>query len=207
MGRAEKNKSNRNRSDTLRMWERYQDDAIMWRAVALLQIPTTLITVIFAITLWMTRSVVVNIPPKPAPGTYAMNEIPDSEFVTEATEFVNLIASYQPLNARRQFNEAATRTVEPFLNLFVNKVVPNELSTIEATSRSQFFFVDPTKTKITYHDDHVSVTLFGERVKVVAGQELPGLNSQYTVSMRIVPRHKLNQYGIAVVGVEFNDIK
>jgi hypothetical protein len=199
-------RKNRGGRGTLDTWEKFQDEAVLWRVLTLIQFPITLVSLILAVFLGYSRSVVVNVPPKPAPGTYAPNEIPEAEFIDNATEFVNLIASYQPLNARRQFDEAAKRISEPFLTYFRDTIVTEELKTVESTNRSQFFFIDPTQTKVAYTEEGVKVTLQGERVKIVAGQELPGLVSRYSVTMRTIPRHKLNPYGIMVTGMGFENL-
>ena len=38
----------RSQNDTIRLWENYKDQAMMWRALSLIQLPTTFIAIIFA---------------------------------------------------------------------------------------------------------------------------------------------------------------
>jgi hypothetical protein len=193
-------------SDTIKVWEAYRDEALMWRAIALLQIPATLIALILCVLLWWGRETKLTVPPKPAPGHYSAREIPDVEFVETATEFVNLIASYQPVVARRQFIEARKFLSEPMLSNFNTEMLENELKAIESTSRTQLFFVDPTKTNIIRQGSQVTIEFIGDRLKIVAGQELPMIKSQYTVTMSTIPRNKLNPYGISILGASFNDV-
>jgi len=35
----------RSKNDTIRLWENYKDQALMWRALSLIQIPTTFIAI------------------------------------------------------------------------------------------------------------------------------------------------------------------
>ncbi len=188
----------RGESDTLKLWESYRQQATMWRAIALLQIPATALAIILALVLWMSRSITLKVPGKPLPGVYAAQEIPDTEFVNFATDFVNLLSSYQPNVARRQFERAAMMITEPFLTKFRSDFMTFELKAIETTSRTQFFFADPEAIKVSREDKKVFVTYIGERLKMVAGQELPLAKTKFTVVLSMVPRNSLNPYGIAV---------
>lgn len=186
--------------DTIRVWESYREQAGVWRALALLQIPATVIAIIFAIVLWSTRSVTLNVPRNPAPGVYKAQDIPDTEFIDVATEFLNMVASYQPMNAERQFTEAARILIEPYLTRFKTEMIGTELQTIHATSRTQMFFPDPTKTVLERLDNQqVKVTFIGERDKIIAGKELTPVTSRFVVTMSTIPRHRLNPFGVVVV--------
>ena len=196
----------RGETDTIKLWESYKDMAILWRALALLQIPATAMALIFAFTMWNSRSITLKVPAKPLPGIYAAQEIPDSEFVDAATEFVNLIGSYQPIVARRQFAKAQEVTVEPFLTKFKEQLMDFELSAIEKTNRTQLYFIDPSKTVINRRERSVEVVFEGDRMKIVAGQELPLVHTRFTVTLTTVPRHSLNPYGIVVSGFAPEDI-
>lgn len=187
-------------SDTIRVWESYREQAGVWRALALIQIPTTAIAIIFAIVLWSTRSVTLNVPRNPAPGVYKAQDIPDTEFLDVATEFLNMVASYQSMTAQKQFTEAARITIEPYLTRFRTEMLGTELQTISATGRTQMFFPDPTKTTLDRLDPQtVKVTFVGERDKIIAGKELTPVTSRFTVTMSTIPRHRLNQFGIVVI--------
>lgn len=188
----------RNETDTLRLWENYRDQALLWRALALLQIPTTLILAIFACYLWASHSITLNVPSKPLPGLYSAQEIPDSEFISVATNYINLIASYQPAVARRQFMKAREMLKEPMLETFDNEMVGTELKAIENTTRTQLYFVDPTKTTVVRQDNYVTITMTGERMKLVAGKQLPVVLTKFTVVLTTIPRNDLNPYGIVI---------
>src|SRR5690606_41834731 len=60
----------RSEADTIRLWENYREQALMWRALALLQIPATFIALVFALWIWNTRSITLEVPAKPLPGRY-----------------------------------------------------------------------------------------------------------------------------------------
>lgn len=194
----------RNETDTVRVWENYKEQALLWRALALLQIPATFIALVFTLVIYLNRVTILNVPAKPLPGYLQAHEIPDAEFISNATEFVNLIATYQPLTARRQFKEASKHLFEPMLAHFETDMLGRELTAIENTRRTQIFFVDPTKVDITRneHDGTVAVTLIGERQKIVAGEVLPNVQTQFRVIMNTIPRSTLNQYGIVITSIE-----
>ena len=197
----------RGETDTIRLWENYRDQALMWRAIALLQMPTTLVLVVLSVVLWMTRHVTLNVPAKPLPGVYLAKEIPDTEFVETSTDFVNLIASYQPATARRQFNMAKQMLIEPMLSRFESEMMGIELKAIEQTTRTQLFFADPLETRFERIDDKsVKVSFVGDRLKLVAGQELPAEKTRYTVVLTTIPRHPLNPYGVVVTNVQFENL-
>lgn len=194
-------------ADTLRVWESYRDQALLWRALALIQIPATAAAIAFSIVLWTTRSITLNVPLKPAPGVYQVQEIADVEFIEVATEFINLIATYQPAIAQRQFREAKNMLWEPFLTEFNTDMIGTELQSIQNTQRTQLFFIDPTKTKITRNGNEVVVSFTGDRLKLVAGKELPVQTSRYTVTLKTIPRNKTNPYGITITNVTFENVQ
>jgi len=194
--------------DTIRLWESYRDQATLWRAIALLQIPATAIALIFALVIWGTRTTILNVPAKPLPGSYAVQDIPDTEFIDTATNFLNLIASYQHNVARRQFEKAAEMLREPFLSRFVEDMINSELRTIESTNRTQMFFVDPTRTRVDRSTPRqIAIELLGDRLKIVAGKELPLVKTKFTLSMTTVPRNQLNPYGIVITDYVFEDVE
>lgn len=194
-------------SDTIRLWEGYRDQAILWRALSLLQLPATAAAIGLSIYLYTTHTTIVNVPPKPQPGQYLAEEIPDSEYIDVATEFINLISSYQPAVATRQFKRAEEMLVEPYLAKFREEVLTHELKTIQATSRTQLYFVDPTTTMVERHDEDVDVTFTGERQKFVAGKQIDPVNSLYRITLTTVPRNPLNPYGIVVKNAYMENIK
>lgn len=196
----------RGETDTIRLWESYRDQALLWRALAILQIPATFVMAVFSLYIWSTREVILNVPRNPLPGLYAAQEIPDSAFIDVTTNFLNLIATYQPAVARRQFMKARESLKEPMLETFDREMVGTELKAIENTNRTQLFFVDPTKTKVERDDTHVQVTMIGDRLKIVAGKQLPVVITKFTVSMTLIPRNDLNPYGIVIDNVTSQNV-
>lgn len=194
-------------SDTIRLWESYRDQALLWRAISLFQIPATALAIILCIVLATTRSITLKVPAKPLPGVYAAQEVPDAEFANVATDFVNLITSYQPNVARRQYEYASQMVIEPFLSKFRTDFLNFELKAIETTNRTQFYFIDPLQTKVARVEKTVVVTFFGDRLKIVAGQELPLVQTKFEVTLSMMPRNPLNPYGIMVSNFVAEDIK
>lgn len=196
----------RKESDTIRLWESYKDQAHLWRSLSLLQLGATTAACILAFALWMTRSITLNVPPKPLPGQYLAQDIPDSEFIDAATDFLNLIASYNPAIARRQFNRAREMTVEPMLERFQVEMMGTELKAIENTRRTQLFFPDPTQTEVVRDGSEVHVKFLGDRLKYIAGKELPAVTTRFVVTMSTAPRNPLNPYGIVVTNVASENV-
>lgn len=193
----------RGNNDTIRLWENYKDQALLWRSLSLIQFPTTLIAILFACVMWSTREIQLAVPSKPMPGIYAAQDIPDNEFVNVATDYINLIATYQPGTARKQFEAAAAMLKEPLLSKFREEMLNSELGAIENSSRTQVFFVDPLKTGVSRQGNDVTVTVYGERWKVIAGAELPTVTSRFRVTMTTIPRNPINPYGIVIRSVTF----
>lgn len=196
-------------SDTLRLWESYRDQASLWRALTLLQLPATAMACGLAVTLWQTRSITLNVPPRPLPGVYAAQEIPNSEFADAATDFINLIATYQPAVAKRQFTRAREMTIEPLTTRFTTEMLQNELRAIESTNRTQIYYADPTRLEVVRGgpNNDVYVKMVGERVKYVSGREIPSETTRYVVTLTTLPRSPLNPYGIVISNVASEDLK
>ena len=201
-------KDSRGETDTVRLWENYREQAAIWRAIALFQMPTSFLLVIFSLILWMGRTTTLNVPAKPLPGLYLAKEIPDTEFIEYATTFINLIATYQPAVARRQYEQARTMTKEPMLSQFDQEMMQIELKAIETTNRTQIFFIDPIKTHVTrLNEKEITVEFEGERQKIVAGKELPTTQATYAITMTTLPRQTVNPYGIVITNALFETIK
>lgn len=193
----------RDKSDTIRLWENYKDQSLMWRSLFLLQVPTTIGALLFAMVMWSTREINLTVPSKPMPGIYAAQDIPDNEFVNVAMDYIGLIATYQPRTARRQFEAASGMLKEPLLTKFKEEMIGSELAAIENSSRTQVFFIDPLKTSVNRRGNDVTVSVEGDRWKVIAGAELPTVTSRFRVTMTTIPRNQINPYGIVITSVTF----
>lgn len=193
-------------NDTIRLWENYRDQAMMWRALAVLQVPVTFLSLLLAFYIFQERVVNLTVPRSPRPGMYPVQDVPDSAFIEEAETFVNLIATYQPTNANRQFQEARRMLIEPMLTRFEGQMMKKELRSISTTNRTQIFFIDPTKTEMARGRRAATVLIQGERLKMIAGQELPLKRTQYLVQMETIPRNPLNEYGIVITNITTKNI-
>ncbi|RME58980.1 MAG: hypothetical protein D6780_05870 [Candidatus Dadabacteria bacterium] len=192
-------------SDTIKLWEGYKEQALFWRAISLMQFPVTIIVSILAMWIWSTRSITLHVPARPLPGTYAINEIPPVVFAETAQDFLNLIATYQPTTAARQFKEAAKYTFEPFTSVFVKDYLHTQLGIIADTDKTQIFFPDPTKTMLRRSRENVEVIFAGSRRTSFAGSPLPTTTTIYRITLKTIPRNTLNKYGIVVVGASYHD--
>ena len=192
--------------DTIRLWENYREQATMWRAIALLQIPATIVAVALAALMWSTRVSYLNVPSRPLPGQYSINELPDTEFENVATDFVNLVGSYSATTARQQFATASELLVEPYLTTYKKDMIETVLPAIEQIGRTQMFMVDPAKTVFDRKGKFMTVTYIGERTRFIAGREIAAKRGQFKITMTTNPRNRLNPYGIVIYNVEFNEI-
>ncbi len=198
----------RTENDTVRVWENYREQALLWRGLALLQILVTSIAIIAAIFFYSNQEINLNVPAKPLPGYYPAGEIPQTEFISVANDFVNLISTYQYKIAARQFNEASNYLVEPMLSRFETDMLNTELNLIVQTQRTQLYFPNNEKTIFQAIDqNNVSVTFIGEQVRFIAGREYEGQEIKHTVYLTTVPRNKFNPYGIVVTNLELSKIK
>ncbi len=195
-------------TDTVKLWEAYREQAALWRTLALFQMPATFLLVLFSLILWIGRSTTLHVPAKPLPGIYLAKEVPDTEFIESATNFINLIATYQPAVARRQYKQAREMLIEPMLSRFDQEMMEIELKAIETTSRTQMFFIDPVETSLQRTSEReVVVKFIGDRQKMVAGKELPSNKAIYTITLTTVPRQTVNPYGIVITNALYEACK
>ncbi len=200
-------KDSKKENDTIRLWEGYRDMAMMWRTLALIQVPATLIATLMALVFYYSQNIILNVPAKPLPGVYSTQEIHNSEFMNTATNFINLIATYQPAIARRQFIKAREYIVEPMLSKFDEDMMGAEIKAIETTKRTQLYFVDPSKYSIERTNGEVNVTMIGDRQKILAGKELPSVMTKYTITLATIPRNDINPYGIVIKNVAVENVE
>ncbi len=196
-------------ADTIRLWEGYRDQALLWRALSILQMPITALAIIVAVVSIYTSNPIVNVVPDPLPGRYSSKQLPDRLFISEATELVNLIASFQPAIARNQFLLAEERLWEPALSRFQQDILQTELRAIEETSRSQLFFINESLIKIERFpaEDKVVVRLPGTLQKLIGKEPLPPEEVVYYIKMTTIPRHQKNEHGIVIINIEAQSIK
>ena len=96
---------------------------------------------------------------------------------------------------------------EPYLTQFREQMLTFELRVIETTARTQFFFAEPNKIEVKRDGRNVFVSFTGDRLKIVAGQELPLVKTKFTVQLAMIPRNPIHPYGIAVSGLTAEDAK
>ena len=193
----------RSGNDTIKLWESYKEQSILWRALALLQMPTTFLAICSVLVMYFTKDTVIEVPPVPQPGHYSANELPDSSFINVAQEIVNLVATYQPDGVERQFHAVKRYLWEPALS-FVQEFGNDQIPKIKQIRKSQIFFIVPNLTTVERDDttDTVVVSLSGQRHKYIAGEAVEVDNLNYTVEMFTIPRNTTNPYGIVAKKVK-----
>lgn len=195
-------------NDTLRLWESYREQALLWRGIALLQIVVTFTSIIAALVFYNNQEIKLNVPAKPLPGYYTPADVPESEYISVANEFSNLIYSYQFKNADRQFLEASKYLIEPMLSQFEKEMLGTELNVIKQSQRTQLYFTYPDRTTFERLDSkEVKVSLVGERLKTLAGEELPMQVVKLNITMTTIPRNAYNEFGIVVKSVELVKVR
>ena len=189
-------------ADTIRLWEGYKEQAVLWRTIALLQIPTTFLAILAALILWLYADTVIEVPPKPHPGFYSVKELPDSAFINVAQEVVNLIATYQPERILLQYNTARKYLWEPALSN-MQQYMNTEIPTTIDMKRSQLFLIVPSLTKVQRDDEGgvIVVSLQGTRHKLIGTKALDPEDYIYDIEMKTIPRNMSNEYGIVVTGI------
>lgn len=200
-------KDSKKDTDTIRLWEGYRDMAMLWRTLALIQIPTTFICCVMVLIFFYSQDITLNVPAKPLPGVYSPQEINDAEFIDTASSFINLIATYQPAIARRQFSKARELITEPMLTKFDEDMMGAELKAIENTKRTQLYFIDPAKISVARGNGEVVVTLVGDRQKILAGKELQAVVTKYDITLTTLPRNDINPFGIVIKNVAVENIE
>lgn len=197
----------------------YREQSYLWRALALLQIPTTLIAIIVALVVYVNSDTIVEVSPRPAPGYYLTKEIPDEEFIKISIEFVNLISSYQPAIAERQFNYALNLLMEPVYSAFRKQFLIGgdgkqaEIEQIRQIQRSQMFFINRDLITVRRFEDRndprnstVEVRVPGELVKFFNGVKQDRVGDDrylaYFIRLRTFPKTNFNQNGIYLIDFE-----
>ena len=190
-------------SDTIRLWEGYKEQAFFWRALALIQVPATALAIAIALVMYFLADTIIEVPEHPQPGFYSVKQLPDSQFINVAREVVNLISTYQPAVARRQFKTARKYLWEPALSQFESVMLQSELNAIEGTKRSQMFFINPRLIQVVRspEDDTVAVRIPGIRQKLIGDKPLEPDELVYYIKMTTIPRNVHNEYGIVVTDI------
>lgn len=194
-------------SDTIRLWEGYRDQAYLWRSLSLLQMPATALSIFAALVMYFFADTIIEVPESPQPGYYSVKQLPDSHFISTAVKVVNLIATYQPHIADKQFTTARKYLWEPALTEFEKTMIGDELRAIQETKRSQMFFVNPRLIRVDRYPEHdkVVVRVPGIRQKLIGNQPLPADEMVYYVKMTTIPRNVHNEYGIVVIDLKLRN--
>lgn len=192
----------RSGADTIRLWERFREQAIIWKFIALAQIPATFLAIIGFVVVFITADISIEPPENPQPGMYSVKHLPDSEFRKTAAEVINLIATYQPGNVFNQFNRAREYLWEPALSEFEEIMMKQEHMTIKNTHRSQVFIINDDLVRVQRFParDIVVVRLPGTLQALIGnGRALESKEIVYYIKMTTIPRSAYNESGIVVI--------
>ncbi len=185
-------------ADPMKLWEGYLEQSLMWRALTLLALPTTILSICLAVFTFLMADTRIEIPAAPEPGFYKLEDIPDKMFIGRAKRVLSMIASYQPDTAENQFKDVRKFLWQPALSKFQLEYLNKELGIIKDTARSQMFYVSNDKTEIHRFDEYVEVKMLGRRKKLLREQLSKMDQVEWTIRMTTVPPNVHNFYGIVV---------
>lgn len=192
----------RSGADTFRLWEAYKEQALLWRIVAIMQLPITIVALIFGLIVYSSSNIVIESPETPQPGMYSIKRLPDSEFLKAGVDIVNLIGTYQPATAERQFRTARLFLWEPALSEFEKIFLNKELPIIKDINRSQAFMINNDLIQVQRYpnQDMVIVRIPGTRQTLIGKKPLDD-EIAYYFKMTTIPRSPYNPKGIVVFDV------
>lgn len=207
---AQERLEGRTGADTIRLWENFKEQAYLWRAIAILQMPATFLALLGWLIVFMTADITIEPPENPQPGRYSVKQMPDSEFLRAATDIVNLIATYQPMTAEAQFRKARTKLWEPALSEFEARMIGinerdtnSEIWAISSSHRSQVFLVNNDLVRVQRfpNKDIAVVRLPGTVQRIISNEPLKSEEIVYYVKMTTIPRSAYNESGIVVIDI------
>jgi hypothetical protein len=192
----------RSGADTFRLWEAHKEQAFFWRIVALAQMPITIVSLIFALIVYSTADIIIEPPEAPQPGMYSINRLPDSEFLKMGVDIVNLIGTYQPASAEKQFRTVRLFLWEPALSEFEKIFLDKEIPIIKDLKRSQAFMINNDLVQVQRYpnQDMVIVRIPGTRQMLIGKSPLDD-EVTYYLKMTTIPKSPYNPKGIVVFDV------
>ena len=189
-------------ADTFRLWENYKEQALLWRIIAIAQLPIALTAIIFGLVVYLTSDIVIEPPETPQPGMYSVKQLPDSEFLKVATDVINLIATYHPYTAEKQFRKAREFLWEPALSEFEQAFIKKRVKEIDEGSRSQAFMINHDLVQVRRYPtlDMVIVRIPGTRLSLLGRKPLDDEIAFY-LKMTTIPKSAYNPSGIIIFDV------
>lgn len=189
-------------NDTIRVWDRFKEEAHYWRAFLLIQICTITVSLLVAISLFFEADAVIEVPEVPSPGIYSAKQLPDSEFIGMATRFVNLIATYQPYTASKQFITAERWLWEPAFSEFEKYYVKGFLKSVKEMSQSAIFQINSRQVMLERHGSTVVVKIPGNSQQLLGSRPLPPEYVVYWLRMTTIPENINNQFGLVIIDLK-----
>ncbi len=182
---------------------------LLWHLLTMGQMAATFVLLLFVIyhegIIFFhngTQKISIDVPQKPLPGFYDINELPDDDLLSFGEEFINLVATYQRHNAEKQFIYAFDMTSGDFKKDFKNQYIAKNIKEIKKSKRAQIFYPD-SEPVLTRASDYAIVSLDGEIEKYADGRPFNTF-ANYQVKLEIVPHSTMNDYGISVVDLKIN---
>ena len=123
----------------------------------------------------------------------------DQDVILAARSVVNLLATYQPQNVRRNLAALARRLCEPASSELRHMMPETTIREIENTNRSQQFYIADSKITVEKRslENRVVVQLPGECVQTVDNKQLSSEQRLYEVTLA----RRASGDGIAIVGL------
>jgi len=176
---------------------------MFWRWLSLIQTVCFTTVMIFSAYVFITMRINFIVPDPLLPGFYPASEIPEKEYIEHAESYINSIGTYNPFNARKQFEEAKKLLAEPMTSKFNAEMMGRELTAIETTRRSQILEVNQPYTEVYRPDDDtVVVEVVGTGGKQVEDDVILGVTKLWVITMQTLEGETTNQFGIVITNVE-----
>jgi hypothetical protein len=183
--------------EILAVTEGFKQRGGFWRAISLVQIPIALCLIFYFVAKYLGADTIVHVKDIRGLEDIGKGEIPDKEYVNVAQNIVNLIGTYQPVNARDQFETAREFMLDSAVVTFDELQTQQELMTAEESDISQILFID-NHVVTRKSDGSVRVCLYGMRQKVVDRQALPAQDVTYCMLLNQDEPFEGNTFGLMV---------
>lgn len=181
----------------LAVTESFRRKGAFWRLLSLVQIPVSLFLTVYFVTRYLGADTIVHVNEIKGAEDLGGRQIPDKEYVNIAQNIVNLIGTYQPINAREQFETAREYMLESAEKSFDDSQLTQELLTAEESDISQELFVNDYAVS-RKANGAAKVCIFGERHKIVERQPLPGQEVTYCFVIQPDEPFEGNPFGLLV---------
>lgn len=179
----------------------YKMQSYFWRWVSLFQIPFLFFLLLFFLNLYISRDTIINVPDRPFEGYKEVSQLSDSEFINFAQDFFNLVGTFQPTIAEKQFETASTFLVGQKREEFKRDFLQTKLVEVRETSRTEELILEKENIALTRGpsgSNYVDIVASGYRRILIKQEELRPENAQIFIRIETSKDIENNQYGLYI---------